>query len=67
MIAGRPSDTFWKATEKVLEGLENNCEKSCMIQIFFVTLYHVKRYIKSNEIKREPATRCSWLDDSLIP
>ena len=26
-----------------------------------------KEIHKSNEIKREPATRCSWLGDSLIP
>ncbi len=26
-----------------------------------------KKTHKSSDIKREPATRCSWLDDSLIP
>ena len=34
MIAGRPSDTFWKATEKVLEGLENNCKKVAGFKYF---------------------------------
>ena len=35
LFATKPRNTFWKATEKVLEGLGNNCKKCCRIQIFF--------------------------------